>query len=305
MRLHRIAAFSAMLIAAGCSAHGASGTYIARGQGFVQMLQITQAQDGQLLGSLSSATLNPNGSITQDTTNIAGVAAGHAVTLVAKSPIPLFPSVNLPGTFEGGAITITNPNGQERFTSGSPGDYQIAVQQLQAQGSAIRERKRLADEDASVAALNKKLTDYAALVRQPQADQQLATFHAVHTKALERARHGLEIQQKYPKGSLQASQVDLAIIQIQVQLQGYDINWDGVPERGRTHVHQFDTDIGQSVCRTNPALDNCTKQPAAVQAYQTVRAIVLRRSDDIETTLKKDEAAMKAIVEQAGTYSND
>lgn len=67
MKHHWVAAFIGTLIAAGCSAHGASSTYIARGQGFVAMLQITQAQGGQLLGSLSGTTLKSNGSITQDT----------------------------------------------------------------------------------------------------------------------------------------------------------------------------------------------------------------------------------------------
>lgn len=44
------------------------------GQGFVEMLQLTQAQDGQLLGSLASTALKPDGSITQGITNISGVA---------------------------------------------------------------------------------------------------------------------------------------------------------------------------------------------------------------------------------------
>jgi hypothetical protein len=107
MKLHWIAAFFATLMAAGCSAHGTSGTYISRGRGFVEMLQITQAQDGQLLGSLASTALNPDGSITHGTTNITGVADGHAITLVAKSPIPLFPGLNMPGTIESG-VDINN-----------------------------------------------------------------------------------------------------------------------------------------------------------------------------------------------------
>jgi hypothetical protein len=240
MKLHWIAAFCATLMAAGCSARGTSGTYICRGQGFVEMLQITQAHDGQLLGSLASTALNSDGSITQGTTNIAGVADGHAVTLVAKSPIPLFPGLNMPGTIESGVITITNLIGQERFSSGSPGDYQAAVQQLQAQGSAIQERKRLADEDASVATLNKKLTDYAAMVQSAQATQQVATFHAAHVKALERARHGWEMEQRHPKGSLQSSQIYVAINQISLDLSTYDLNWQPMPDQGRSHLDAFD-----------------------------------------------------------------
>ena len=236
-----------------------------------ERLQLTQAQDGQLLGSLASTALKPRGSITQGTTNISGVADGHAITLVAKAPIPLVPSLNIPGTIAGGVITITNPTGQEQFNAGSPSDYQIAVQQLQAQGAAIQQQQHVLDENAGVGDLNKKLIDYATLVRQPTADEQLASFHAEHTKALERARHGLESEQKYPKGSFKAGQVAFAVGQIQFQLQSYDNNWNGIPEQSRTHIRQFDTAISQSLCRTQDNLANCAQQPAAVQAYKASR----------------------------------
>jgi hypothetical protein len=142
----------------------------------------------------------------------------------------------MPGTIESEVITITNPNGQERFSSGSPDDYQAAVQQLQAQGSAIQQQKRQADEDASVATLNKKLTDYAAMAQSPQATQQVATFHATHVKALERVRHGWEMEQLHPKGSLQSSQIYLAINQVSLDLSNYDLNWQPIPDRGRSHL---------------------------------------------------------------------
>jgi hypothetical protein len=314
MKIYWVAAcVVAAVITTDCSAHGASGTYIARGQGFVEMLQITQSQDGQLLGSMASTMLKHNGSLTQNSTNISGVVDGHALTLVAKSPFPLIPDVNMPGTINSGVITITNSNGQEQFIAGSPGDYQAAVQQLQTQGAEIQQlrteevatqhqQKRLADEDAAVAALDKRLTEYAALVRQPVVDRQLAAFHAVHAHALERARHGLEIQQRYQKGSVQAGQMGVAINQIEVQLQVYDNPLYMLPEQYRTHIRQFDIAIAQSICHVQKNLPNCAQQPDAVQAYQSVRTLVLRRADDIEMTLKKDDAAMKAIVAQADGY---
>jgi hypothetical protein len=301
------------VFATSCSTHGASGTYVARGQGFVEMLQLTQGQDGQLLGSLASTTLKPNGSTTQDATNISGVADGHAITLVAKSAIPLVPGLNISGTIAGGVITITVLNRQEQFNAGSPSDYQTAVQQLQAQGATIqqqqaqeaaiqRQQKQLAEEDAAVAALNKKLTDYAAMVRQPQGDEQLAAFHAVHEKALERARQGLETQKQYPKGNVRAGQTDVAINQVEVGLQVYDNPLYALPEQYRTRIRQFDNAIAQSPCHTQENLANCAQQSAAVQAYQAVRPMVLHRADEIDATLKSDDAAMKAIVAKADAY---
>ena len=305
MKSQQIVACIATVFVTSCSAHGASGTYVARGRGFVEMLQLTQAQDGQLLGSLASTALKPDGSITQGATNISGVADGHAITLVAKAPIPLIPSLNISGTIAGGVITVTNPTGQEQFNASSPSDYQAAVQQLRAQGAAIQQQQHVLDENAGIADLNKKLIDYATLVRQPKADEQLASFHAEHTKALERARHGLESEQNFPKGSFKAGQVAFAVGQIQFRLQSYDNNWNGIPEQGRTHIRQFDTAISQSLCRAQENLANCAQQPAAVQAYQASRTLVLRRGDDIEATLKSDDAAMKVIVAQAQAYSTN
>jgi hypothetical protein len=225
--------------------------------------------------------------------------------LVAKSPIPLFPGLNFPGTFEGGVITITNPKGQERFSSGSFGDYQSAVQQLRTQGSAIQERKRRADEDASVADLNKKLTDYAAMVQSSQAAGQVATFHAVHVKALERARHGWEMEQRHPKGSFQSGQVYFAINQVSLEISTYDLDWQSMPDQGRSHLTAFDKAIAQSPCvQRRTELTACAEQPTAIRAYQVARPVVEARMIDAESTLKNDDAAMEAIVDQAQSYSN-
>lgn len=157
--------------------------------------------------------------------------------------------------------------------------------------------------NAAVANLNKRLTDYAAMNQQPTNERQIATFHTAHSKALERVRHGLESEQRYPKGSFKASQVAFAIGQIVFQLQAYDNPWDDFPTRARTHIEQFDTAIAHNLCHTNEDLPNCSQQPAAVHAYQAARPLALRRCDDIEATLKSDAATLKAIVTQAVDYA--
>lgn len=311
MKLQRIAVCIVAMIATGCSAHGASGTYIARGQGFVEMLQITQAQDGQLLGSLSSTTLKPNGSITQDTTNISGVADGHALTLVTKSPIPLVPSFNLPGTIDGEVITITNPNGQERFTVGSPSDYQSTVQQLQAQGriqaTEAERRKNLEQVNAEIADLNKRLTDYAAMIQNPRNEQLLAAFHGDHAKVMAQAKDDWATEQTYSRGSVDADHTAADISHDIAKLSVVNADWVGIPARGHVHIQQFDRAIEQSICRHVTPVPTewipCAEQPAAIHAYQAARAVVLRRSDDIEATITTDNAAMKALWKQAYVYA--
>lgn len=311
MKLQRIAVCIAAMIASGCSAHGASGTYIARGQSFVEMLQITQARDGQLLGSLSSTKLKPNGSITQDTSNISGVVDGHALTLVVKSPIPLIPSFNLPGAIEGEVITVTNPNGQERFTAGSPRDYQAAVQQLQIQGriqaAEVERRKNLEQINAEIADLNKRLTDYAAMIQNPRNEQLLAAFHGDHAKVMAQTKDDWATEQTYSKGSVDADHTAADISHDIANLSAVNADWVGIPARAHAHIQQFDRAIEQSICRHATPVPKewtpCAEQPAAIQAYQAARAVVLRRSDDIEATIATDNATVKALWRQAYAYA--
>ena len=123
------------------------------------------------------------------------------------------------------------------------------------------------------------------------------------------AQHGWEIEQRYPKGSLQASQVYLAINQVALNLSTYDLPWQQFVDTGHTHVQQFDAAISKSPCHQQGpelVLSNClTKEPAAITAYQTARTVVLGETSDLTTTMSNDDATMKVIVNEAQAYSTN
>lgn len=306
---------AAVVLIGGCSNHGVSGTYIARGSSFVEMLQITQGQDGHLLGTMASTTLKSNGSISTDSTNISGVAAENSLTLVAKSPIPFIPSLNFPGVVSGNTITLTVPNGTtDQFTAGSPSDYQAIVSKLQEQGTSIQQQQQaqaseaakqqhVADMNAVVDRLNKQLFDYATMVEQPKNTTALAAFHAAHTRTLERFAHGWALEQEHPKGSTPAGQIAAEMGSLQAQLNQYDVMWNEVPSQGRTHIQEFDAAIANSLCRTDAELPNCAQQLVAIQSYQAARVLVLKHAQDIETTLKADNTTVKTMVAKADAYA--
>jgi hypothetical protein len=305
MKLQRISiiGIAMMVLATGCSAHGISGAYISRAKGQVDMLQITQGQDGQLLGTLIATAIKPDGSIRQTILNVSGVADQHNLTLIAKSQIPLSPAINLSGVIDRGVITITTPTGQERLTASSPDNYQVAVQQLQAQGAQIQQQKHLADEEAAVADLNKRLTEYAAKIQAPKADQNLLQFHAVHAKALDQAQRQWAAEQKHPRGSFQAGQLQFAVSQTAFNLGLYDNDWKGNASQGHERLQQFDGAIAKNPCHQNPTLQHCTEQPAAIQAYEAARSVVQKRLYDIDSTVKTDSVTLKGLTDQAQDYS--
>lgn len=291
-----------------------SGTYLAKGQGFVELLQLTQSKDGHLIGTLSHAGMKSGGAIERSSDGVTGAVDGRSITLVTNAPLSLGTSMS--GTVDGKVITLTHANGSEQFTLVEPAEYQTAVQQLTARGAAIQQRlnveqaqaaqaKLLADQNNSVADLNRRLTEYAARVTSPNADKQNSAFHATHAKALAQARKYLEKEQTFPRGSYQAGQGAYAIGQVSYQLDSYNYPIEDVPKTGRSHISGYDEEIARSICQHShdPALTHCAEQDAAIQAYRAARPVVLKRMDDIEATLRDDKAAMKGVVDQAEAYS--
>jgi hypothetical protein len=307
----------------GCSLppHTISGAYMARGQQFAELLQITQSPDGQLLGTLNHVALKPDGSAEQFTLNISGTTDGHALTLVGKANEPFAVPTNMSGTIDGGAITVTQPNGMERFVLSTPEAYQTDIQQLGEEGKTIQQsnaqQQQMAQEQQQmveaenarqeainnanqrVSGLANALNNYAAMI---QAKHDLAPFHGSHEKILAAARHDLEIEQSYPRGSVQRGQVDVRINQLGVQLTQFDIPWGQLMERGHTHLSQFDAAIAQSPCHNGQdQLSACGQQREAEKNYQAAKTILVSELSDVETSLKQDTDEMNRITKEADT----
>lgn len=305
--LWRFAWCIASIVWAGNSvASPVSGAYLNQGDSFVELLQITARSDGSLEGTLMQAELQPNGSVTQTNDAITGSVDGHAITIVTKKPLQ---TTSLSGTFDGGVlgqriITLALPNGMARYVESDMNRYQSILNAMKSKGGAIKRRRRIKDEDASVAELNKRLNDYVATVQTTRNTSLLAEFHATHEKALATARRDLVVQRSYPYKSVQASQIAVAIDQAQVGLWSYDVQWEGTVKQGRAHLQDFNTAIAQSPCaRSGFRPSNCESAPEAIRAYQVVKLLVERRCAEIMSTIETDHATMDIIARQAHAYT--
>jgi division protein CdvB (Snf7/Vps24/ESCRT-III family) len=293
----------------------ASGSYVSRGPGFAKLLQITQTNDGRLIGTLSHAALKADGTIEKSQDGLTGAVDGHSITLVINAPLSLGASMS--GTLDGNVITLISTSGSERFSLAQPSEYQSAVRQLTSEGHDVQQRlsvakaqsqraKLLRDQNAEIADLNRRLQEYAARVTATTADDQQKAVHAAHDKALARARQLWEKEQTLPRGSYEGGQVAYAIRQVSFQLESFNYPLEDAPKVGRDHIKQYDEEIAKSLCqhRSDPALTNCFEQDAAVQAYHAARPVVLKRMDDLDATLSADKATMKGIVDAADAYSS-
>ena len=322
MTIIRWGFFGALALLVGC-AQSVSGDYVAQGAQFVELLQITQSQDGQLLGTLHHTAVNPDGSTEQFALNVSGTTDGHSITLIGKASEPFAIPSNMSGTVDTGGITLMQAGGAERFIKSSADVYQADVSQLgiaaaatqqrnaqqqqqqqqqqqvaaQEQARANAQQQHIEQENQYAGDLADKLTAYAAMVQQ---HHDLTPFHAGHTKILAAARHDLDVEGTYPKGSVQRGQVDVRINQLDGQLTQFDIPWGQNVDRGRMHLQEFDDAIAKSPCHTTQdTLSNCAREQEAEATYSSAKGVLQGELNDLEATIKNDTNAMNAIVKEA------
>lgn len=132
--LRMIAAISFIsLVTTLCGASRISGTYVSHGPNFAEMLQLTQTDNGQLSGALSSVELKPEGNITSVQDSVTGVVDAEQLTLNVRSvPLSFLSGATIAGTVTGSSIQlqIIDAKGnvtQDVFVRGTPTDFKAYV----------------------------------------------------------------------------------------------------------------------------------------------------------------------------------
>lgn len=293
-----------LLWASSCAAHSVSGAYINQGRNFVELLQITAKKDGSVEGTLTHSELKSDGGLAQNNSSLKGSIDGQSITVIFGTFAQFLGASSLSGTFKGGVISLTLPDGVARYTTSNPAAYQLAVQHMKDQGDAIKRQNYIDRQNAAVADLTNRLSDYTKLVLAPRNAQLLQDFHTAHAGAIAKARNGLDVQQRYPTSSVAANQTFVNINQLVVSIQAQDVKWEGIVAQGRARLQELDSAITGSPCAdTQARLSNCAAQLAAAQAYQAAKSTVEGQLADIESTVQSDRTTMETILKRAGDYA--
>lgn len=133
-----------------CGASRISGTYVAHGAKFVQMLQLTQTDNGQISGVFSSVSLSGSGQISSDQSSITGEIDADQLTLnPASSLAQFFGAGGIAGQVRANAITLqTVANGvvsSTVFIRASAEEFKRYADQLRAEAAAIQLNMHLAE----------------------------------------------------------------------------------------------------------------------------------------------------------------
>ncbi|MDO8799425.1 hypothetical protein [Phenylobacterium sp.] len=92
---------------AGCGKPKLTGTYVGKSGDSVVLLDLVQAEGGQVTGRLAGVSLKPDGSISDYTSAVSGLTDGRSVSLAAKSTSLLPVTVQITGKREGRHLKVS------------------------------------------------------------------------------------------------------------------------------------------------------------------------------------------------------
>lgn len=90
-----------------CGKPSVTGTYVGKSGDSVVLLDLVQADGGQVTGRLEGISLKPDGRLSNDTSSVSGLTDGKSVSLAVK-PIALLPAtVQITGKLEGRHLNVS------------------------------------------------------------------------------------------------------------------------------------------------------------------------------------------------------
>ncbi len=156
-----------------CFDRSISGSYVAKGPSSAELLQLTQARDGKILGTLQHIDIKSGGRIETSTKNVSGVVDGESLNLtMSLAGFPI--SQNLSGTVTAAALELNlvgtaGAVASAHFARGSVADFNSEVERLAQVSQSIKNEKLRADKvetlDQSALALKEALNAYVKRAR--------------------------------------------------------------------------------------------------------------------------------------------
>lgn len=156
-----------------CFDRSISGSYVAKDSSSAEFLQLTQAQDGKIIGTWQQLAVKSGGGIETSKANVSGVVDGESLTLtVSLAGLPI--SRNLSGTVTASTLELNlvgsaGAVASAHFARGSVADFNTEAERLAQAGQSIRTEKLRADQvetlDRSALALEEALNAYVKRAR--------------------------------------------------------------------------------------------------------------------------------------------
>lgn len=295
-----------MLGLAGCGGRQSlSGIYVEKDQQGAALLQLTENQGQQLMGSLTIVALKADGSIGRiDVSITGGTTDGTSLTLSMKPNEIFGQTQNISGEVSNGGIDLTMGTSTLHFSPSTPQDFESVAQSLAVEGQRhqklIAQARALANDAKVVVQLTADLNAYSARIesstgspKQVQEQEQKILIAAGNDLRLMRQLEARN--QEYPAG-----QVRFRIGQFAFQMGQIEFQIDQVVNLGHDHLQGFDQRLAVNPCSTARRLNGCDGLTSAQQRYGSIRTRVLNNLVQLTSDLQHSQTEMARINKEAG-----
>lgn len=212
---------SILISLSACFDRSISGSYVVKDSSSAELLQLTQAQDGKIVGTLQHIALKSGGGIETSMADVSGVVDGESLTLtVSLAGLPI--GRNLSGTVTASALELNlvgsaGAVASAHFARGSVADFNSEAERLAQAGQSIKAEKLRADQvetlDQSALALEKALNAYVKRARKQIDDT--PRFISYFTRASNDVSERLRLAQRLSSGNgAQRAQAEAVLEQI-------------------------------------------------------------------------------------------
>lgn len=226
---------SIVMLLAACFDRSISGSYVVKDSSSAELLQLTQAQDGKIVGTLQHIALKTGGGIETSMANVSGVVDGESLTLtVSLAGLPI--SRNLSGTVTASALELNlvgsaGAVASAHFARGSVADFNSEAERLAQAGQSIKAEKLRADQvetlDRSALALEEALNAYVKRARKQIDDT--PRFISYFTRASNDVSNRLRFAQGLLSGNgAQRAQAEVVLAQVSASEPGIRNTGDSI-----------------------------------------------------------------------------
>jgi len=295
----------ALLSMAGCSSQNLSGTYMARDDHGAALLQLTENQGQQVMGSMVLIQVKPNGQAERTDISITGGtvdANGHSLVLTMKSNELFGQAQNVSGQISGTGIDLMMPGGNAHFSPAKSQEFDATINALVEAGKQqqqLQDRaKRMAEDVRHVSELTQALSAYNTRILSSTQGPEVARRQ--EEQLVEAARKDRSLMQDleakhqdYPAG-----QVRYRIEQLVFQMGQIKFQVDQVLQQGNEHLSEFDKGLANSPCAASARIDGCDGLAKEQERYATTRAKVKSNLSQLSSDIQRNEAAIDAINKQ-------
>lgn len=239
--LESLVVISMLLECAACNASQVSGSYVAHGSTFAEMLQLTQTSDGQISGVFSHVELKSNGRVSSEQSPVSGSADAGQLTLKFPSILSFISGKSLAGTISGNAIhlQIVDSSGTvvlESFERSSPSQFKAYADEMKSKGQGIV-------YNAKLLKLAQEYRETVANAESWIANAEAHSARIPNAKAdydrIEKQMTSLVVRERTAADRITRSQIAVAVTQADIAGEQVDIQ-----------VHQvWDVSIGDSGVR--------------------------------------------------------